>query len=466
MKNFLFCCITILICRLIAAYVFCTFDDAYITYRYAWNLASGNGLVYNLHEKVLGTTAPLFAFIGAIPMFFSLSLPKFFVGFNILCDLGSLYLVYRFIFNRNKVMLILFTILFSLDPAANRISVGGMEANLFLLCSLLGIVLYFNQRKPGAFLLLSIIYFLRPEAILLFLVLICYEWYSEKKVPWKYFLYCLLLMAPLFIIMYAYYGHVFPQSVIIKNLGSPRPLSDLVRNIFFPHVFNYMLFPLAVFGIIHSVREIRYFMILFLWIVCYVSAYLIRGPWILNWYIYSIEIVQLIFATRALEKFSSWFPSDLSKYKIFNLAPLFTVLIWICIGYWLGRNTVEVNVYDQLKKDFSRNKISGSMIFFADDIGALGYYSGAYMYDNLMLVTPQAARFSNARDRILHVNPDFLYLYTDTYYLKLLTGDPELSAKYHFVKRYSRYGEGNLPALAEIGNTGYRLDYMLWKRND
>ena len=33
-------------------------DDAYITYRYARNLADGAGFVYNPGERVLGTTPP------------------------------------------------------------------------------------------------------------------------------------------------------------------------------------------------------------------------------------------------------------------------------------------------------------------------------------------------------------------------------------------------------------------------
>jgi hypothetical membrane protein len=426
---------------------------------------AGNGLIYNLHEKVLGTTAPLFAIIGTIPLILSVSVPKFFVGFNILCDLGSLYLIYKYVFNENKILLILFAILFSLDPAANRIAVGGMEANLFLFGSLLGMVLYFNNRKFSAFLLLCIIYFLRPEAILLFLILICFEWYTTKKFPWKYLVCCLLLMGPLLIMIYKYYGNVFPQSVLVKNIGAPRPLTDLIMNVFFPHVFNYILFPTAVFGMIMSVRTNSYFMIIFTWMACYVAAYILRGPWILNWYIYSIEVVQLIFAAMAFVKISSWLHLDLMRYKVFLLSPLLIVLAWIFIGYGLGRSTVEINVYEQLKKDFSQYQKAGTKVFFADDIGALGFYSKGYIYDNLMLVTPQAILFNSARERILHMNPDYLYLYTDSGYLGMILKDSLLSARYHFVKRYSRYGEKELPALAEMGNRPYRLDYMLWGKN-
>src|SRR5260370_7749062 len=41
------------------------FDDAYITFRYAANLARGLGLVFNPSEHVLGTTSPLFTVILA-----------------------------------------------------------------------------------------------------------------------------------------------------------------------------------------------------------------------------------------------------------------------------------------------------------------------------------------------------------------------------------------------------------------
>ena len=43
-----------------------SYDDAYITYRYSLHLAEGDGLVYNPDERVLGTTAPGYAFVLGI----------------------------------------------------------------------------------------------------------------------------------------------------------------------------------------------------------------------------------------------------------------------------------------------------------------------------------------------------------------------------------------------------------------
>jgi hypothetical protein len=465
MKHFVLACLVIVICRLLASYVFCTFDDAYISFRYAQNLVAGNGFVYNLQEKVLGTTAPLFALVGTIPLLLGLSVPKFFVVFNILCDLGAFYLVYRFFYNRNQALLVVFAFLFALDPAANRIAVGGMEANLFLCLSLLGITLYFNRKKLWAFLLLAVIYFLRPEAILLFSILLLYEGVTTGKLPWKYLACCLLIMAlPLWGI-YRFYGHVLPQSLITKSGWPPRPFSDLVSKIFFPHAFNYMLFPLAVTGIVKKLRANGYFLVAGLWVMAYAAAYCLRGPWILNWYIYIIEVIQLLFASLAVVEIGDRLRLSLNKFRLFLFIPLLAIPAWLFAFYYLGRSGVEQHVYAELKKDFIPEQMRGK-VFFADDIGALGFYTGGYIFDGLALVTPRALHFRSMQEQIVHADPDYLFLYAAPGYVDLIDKDPALSGKYVFVKRYSPDGETGLP-VREPGKTyDYRQDYILMKKRE
>lgn len=48
-----------------------SYDDFYITYRYAWNLAAGHGFVFNPGERVFGTTAPGFGLLLALLTRFS-----------------------------------------------------------------------------------------------------------------------------------------------------------------------------------------------------------------------------------------------------------------------------------------------------------------------------------------------------------------------------------------------------------
>src|SRR3954465_5688067 len=51
------------------------FDDPYITYRYAVNLARGYGSVYNSGDRVLSTTTPLYAIVLRLVRLIGLDLP-------------------------------------------------------------------------------------------------------------------------------------------------------------------------------------------------------------------------------------------------------------------------------------------------------------------------------------------------------------------------------------------------------
>src|SRR4030067_2385111 len=52
-----------------------SYDDPYITYRYAYNLRNGLGFVYNANERVLSTSTPLFTLILTAANFFSGNIP-------------------------------------------------------------------------------------------------------------------------------------------------------------------------------------------------------------------------------------------------------------------------------------------------------------------------------------------------------------------------------------------------------
>lgn len=56
------------------------FDDPFITYRYAANIASGQGFVYNSGEQVLSTTTPLYAMLLALGALAHLDIPLLSMG--------------------------------------------------------------------------------------------------------------------------------------------------------------------------------------------------------------------------------------------------------------------------------------------------------------------------------------------------------------------------------------------------
>lgn len=59
-----------------AGYAGFAIDDFFITHRYAWNLAHGHGFVFNLGERVFGTTAPgMGLLLAALSRFSGLAVP-------------------------------------------------------------------------------------------------------------------------------------------------------------------------------------------------------------------------------------------------------------------------------------------------------------------------------------------------------------------------------------------------------
>ena len=74
-----------------------TYEDAFITFRYAENLAAGDGLVYNIGERVYGSTAPLFAIIMAMFKTLGLSCVYSSLGINIAADGITSFIVFKLV---------------------------------------------------------------------------------------------------------------------------------------------------------------------------------------------------------------------------------------------------------------------------------------------------------------------------------------------------------------------------------
>lgn len=140
-------------------------DDAFITYRYARNVAAGQGLVYNPGELVLSTTAPLYALLLAA---LSLFVPDFHLLGGIigaLCiGLGGglivLLLPEKVTYSIRLLAGALYTLAIPLWLAL------GMETPLWILLVLVAIGLAGSNRWTWAGLLIGLAMLTRPDAAL------------------------------------------------------------------------------------------------------------------------------------------------------------------------------------------------------------------------------------------------------------------------------------------------------------
>jgi hypothetical protein len=146
-----------------------TVDDAFITFRYSRNLVAGQGLVYNLGEKILGTTTPLYAGAMAILGFlFGEHYPTYALIVNALAGAVCTGLIFLLVyhFTQRVAYAVWVAGLWVIAPWSVTFDIGGMETgvhNAFML----GAWWAYLQNRPrwlGAMAALGVL--TRPDALL------------------------------------------------------------------------------------------------------------------------------------------------------------------------------------------------------------------------------------------------------------------------------------------------------------
>ncbi|MBN1163799.1 MAG: hypothetical protein JXB45_04425 [Candidatus Krumholzibacteriota bacterium] len=237
-------------------------DDAYISYRYARNLAQGQGLVWNPGERVEGYTNFLWVLLLVPGWKLHLDALAFSQILGCLAFLGSLIIFYqlsRRIFpSRSTALLSL--LLLGTNYSFSCYATGGMETQLqaFLFTALVYLTLVIPGGSPRAARLISLsllgaaAVLLRLDSFILLLVLfpflirgILAEKNSAPGGAAR--IACLLLPAALLIAAffswkYRYYGAVLPNTYWAKAAAGTSP----VRGIYYLSLFfhAYWLVPL------------------------------------------------------------------------------------------------------------------------------------------------------------------------------------------------------------------------------
>jgi hypothetical protein len=151
---------------------FLPFDDTFITFRYAANLAAGNGFVYNVSEHVLGTTSPLWALILAVARATGMDLALFSQLTALAADAATAILLIRLLghlkLGRSVRFgaAVLFLSLFDYLSMAR----SGMETSLFVFL-IVGTLATALDRPTTACILASLSILTRPEGLILIPIL-------------------------------------------------------------------------------------------------------------------------------------------------------------------------------------------------------------------------------------------------------------------------------------------------------
>ena len=207
-------------------------EDALITYRYAENLALGNGFVFNPGERVLGTTTPLFTLmLAASGLLFGIEhIP---LASNLLSAIfGQLTGLLTFATLRrlgfSAAVCASAAALFLFQPDVVVAATGGMETMLVVALMAGSFYALSAHRNGAAVVLCALLVLARIDGILwaaIVMLLVCWERPGSTH---RYALLFCGAVAPWALFAQLYFGSVLPHSMLAKlAIGNPgEPLGE------------------------------------------------------------------------------------------------------------------------------------------------------------------------------------------------------------------------------------------------
>lgn len=192
-------------------------DDMFITYRYAYNLAHGDGFVYNPGERVFGLTNPGVGLVWAVVHFVTrVDIPRI---ANVLTSLvlvafATLLLIEARRRNRGLEAFVGGTLLFVCALVWACRGTGPPWVLLLLTCAAAG-----HDRRPWlAGILAGFAVWFRPDAGLGVGLLGILLWIEHRRLPWRYGLAAAGTIFAGLGLAWAYYGDPLPHTLEAKRV--------------------------------------------------------------------------------------------------------------------------------------------------------------------------------------------------------------------------------------------------------
>ena len=205
-------------------------EDALITYRFAENLALGNGFAFNPGERVLGTTTPLFTVLLALLglVFGPDRIPVASVVVSILAAAGCaafLYATLR-VWSLGERAATLAALAFVLHPDVLWSTAGGMETALVLFFMAASLWALSVGRGALAAACAGLLVLTRPDGLIWALAILGALAFEKRRAVLRDVAIFAAVILPWIVFATLYFGSPVPQSLVAKSVtaGAGNPL--------------------------------------------------------------------------------------------------------------------------------------------------------------------------------------------------------------------------------------------------
>ncbi|MCB0208986.1 MAG: DUF2029 domain-containing protein [Anaerolineae bacterium] len=414
----------ILMLALVIAYGFWGFsyDDNFITYRYAKNMMQGHGLVYNQGERVFGTSAPGYALLLAgcatLGRPLGLDIPSCGTLVSILALLITLTVFYSYL--AHHPYRDLFTLLLAAIIFTSPLTLYLLGSELFLVLALIMSASYFlyTRNHPAvAGLLAGLAMCNRLDAGLAVAALGGVAWWQQRHFPRIYALTAGLMLGAALVFLSAYYGTIIPNTLSGKT--ALREVPHLLRlwqlltmSLSTPGAVFVLLGALGglVAGWVHRLYRRPMILALGLWVIAHEALYVWLNVWFAPWYHFYSWVALIALFLWAGFNLVNWLTQDRRPFSL-KLGPLscaafigltsMLVLLpttYKLIDQWATPPDPRNRVYREAGYFIQQNTPTNSRIL-AMEIGVLGYHADRTILDMGGLVSPAftEAKFSGSR---------------------------------------------------------------------
>ena len=211
-------------------------DDAFITYRYARNILSGNGFAFNPGVHIQGTTTPFYTLLLTLLGLFArretASFPEIALFVNVFADSLTALIIWEIGKKLNSATTGTAAALFwAIAPYSVTFSIGGLETSLYILLLTASVYFYIQKKTRLAAFSSSLGVVTRPDGILLSILLIVHliwtllkdnqnpsqsKWDRFKTIIPEIILFSFPLLL-WFGFAWIYFGNPIPHSILAKS---------------------------------------------------------------------------------------------------------------------------------------------------------------------------------------------------------------------------------------------------------
>jgi len=398
-----------------------TYDDAFITYRYARSFAERGALEYNPGEAVLGTTAPGHALLlGALHRITGVSIPGLGTALSLLALLVLVGVLARSTANRPRGAFAL-PFLFALLLLGCRWSTEMWGAETMPAAALVVLAATIALDSPGggrtlaAGLLVALAMCLRLDAALGALVLGVLLWTRARRPPWAFGLAAGAVLVPWLAWLVHHFGRFVPVTLAAKRSesrvmtsfdGSRAEWRWLLRTL--PTASACVLLLLAVAGLAAlwmlrrelptAVRALA--TLLVGWVGLHELFYRLVGVPFAPWYHLLLLVLVLLCATLgafALARLAAGALAVAPRAQPLAIASIAALaLLPILVPGWQWTIAHAGRAPDPRYASYSwlAHRIDGDArpgdTLAAEEIGVLGFFTRCRVLDLAGLVTPEA----------------------------------------------------------------------------